>query len=124
MTWVWIAAAGAAGSVCRWAVQSLVMGNRLPVFPFATAAVNLSGCFLIGLLFAVFQRRWSGVPAEVQLAVLVGLLGGYTTFSTFSFETLRLVEGGGLALAAVNVLLSVAGGLAATWAGLQIGRAV
>ena len=113
-----IAVAGAAGALLRYGVGRAVQAEA---FPAATLAVNVSGSFAIGFL-ATFLAARAGVPAEVRTALLVGLLGSYTTFSTFSLETLRLAQDGEWTYAALNVVLSVAGALAAVWAGQALAQ--
>jgi CrcB protein len=85
--------------------------------------INVSGSFAIGVLFAVLVERGIGSPT-MRLALMTGLLGAYTTFSTFSLETFRLVEDGAARSALANVGLSVALGLVAVWLGVVAGRAV
>ena len=85
----------------------------------ATLAVNIVGCLLIGLLYGLFMLR-PDVPIEVRAGLIVGLLGGLTTFSSFSLDTLRLLETGQAPLALGYAAISVFGGLLATWAGLSL----
>ena len=122
LDWLWVAIGGAAGSMMRYgtviAVQRMTKGE----FPLATLAVNIVGSFIIGwLAFLVLERDFMSV--EARLVVMVGVLGGFTTFSTFSLETLRLLQGGGWSAAAANIALSVAGSLLAAWAGFSIASA-
>ena len=114
-----IAIAGAAGALLRYGVGRAVQPEA---FPAATLAVNVSGSFAIGFLAALFAER-GGLPPELRTALVVGLLGSYTTFSAFSLETLRLAQDGSWAPAALNVALNVAGALAAAWAGQALARA-
>lgn len=90
-------------------------------FPFGTMVVNISGCFLAGLLAALFAGPWP-IREEYRTAILVGLLGGYTTFSAFGRETMALVEHRQWAMAGANILLSVALGIAGVWAGTRVGQ--
>jgi CrcB protein len=91
------------------------------LFPAGTLAVNLIGCFAVGLLAALFEERLvAGV--EWRAFVLIGVLGGFTTFSTFGFETVALVRAGSLLLAAANALGSVALGLVGVVLGLALAR--
>ena len=114
-----IAAGGGAGAVLRYFVagwgQSLTAGP----FPLGTLAVNISGCFLIGLLGRAFAGPML-VPEEYRFALLVGLLGGFTTFSTFGWETFSMLNDGQVWRATANVLCSNALGLAAVWIGFRI----
>lgn len=116
-----IAGGGAIGAVLRyWAstgVYALVGRN----FPYGTLVVNIAGSLLMGLLFVLLIERM----AENSLwraALLVGLLGAFTTFSTFSIETLNLLEDGAYSRALLNVLLSVVLCVAAAWLGVKLGR--
>lgn len=106
-----IAVAGAAGALARYGVGAAV-GVR--TFPWATLAINIVGSFLLGLLVATGPARLS---ADVRLALAAGFLGAFTTFSTFSHESVTMVREGRLASAAVYVGVSVVGGLAASAAG-------
>lgn len=113
---------GFVGSVCRYLasgwVQRLAPGV---LFPWGTLAVNVAGCLGIGLAAGVVGARHWAEP-EVRLAVTVGLLGGFTTFSTFGAETLGLAREGEAWRAAANVVAQVVLGLAAVWLGDRLGR--
>lgn len=117
-----IALGGAFGSVLRFLVSSGVYQWLGRGFPYGTLAVNLIGSFLIGFLTEVLilQRITFGV--EYRAAILVGVLGGFTTFSSFSLETILLIEQGNLSKAGLNILISVCACLFATWLGLLAGR--
>mgnify|MGYP005723666301 CR=1 FL=1 len=118
---VWVAIGGALGAVSRYALSTWVNTRTDSGFPFGTFTVNLLGSFLFGLLFiAVFSTV---TPREsLRLLVLVGFLGAFTTFSTFSFETMRLVQEGQLGVALMNVLASVCLCLVGVWSGFWIGK--
>lgn len=124
LTWVCIFLGAGAGGLLRHVLGSALQANApawVPgVFPSGTLAVNISGCFAIGVLAAV-QGGWLA-REEVRLGLIVGVLGGYTTFSSFSLEVLRLFETGHGARAAVYVLLSNALGLGAAWGGMGLTR--
>ena len=111
-----IAVGGAAGSVLRYLIGRAVQGTSPSGFPIGTMVVNISGCFLIGVLLRQFLNMQ--VSAEWRALLVVGFCGGFTTFSTFSAETVGLIEGGEYARAATYVALSVALCLAATFAGI------
>jgi CrcB protein len=114
-----IAAAGAVGALLRWRV-GVAVGIRS--FPWATLAVNVVGCFALALVLAgPGASRWSPTTTT---AVAVGLLGSFTTFSTFGYETFTLLRTDQPARAAAYVALSLAGGLAATALGWALGRAL
>lgn len=117
-----IALGGAFGSVLRFLVSSGVYQWLGRGFPYGTLAVNLIGSFLIGFLTEVLILQRITFGAEYRAAILVGVLGGFTTFSTFSLETLLLIEQGNLPKAGLNVLISVCACLFATWLGLLTGR--
>jgi CrcB protein len=85
--------------------------------------VNVSGSFVLGFLFVALTERVAASPA-VRTSLTVGFVGAYTTFSTFSFETLRLIEDGALRTAVLNVAATLVLGLVAVWAGMTVGRAV
>ena len=92
-------------------------------FPYGTGLVNIIGCFVIGLLMVGLEERFLATPA-LRLFLTVGILGGFTTFSSFSFETMALFRDGEAALALVNVAVSVLVCLSATWTGMKLGRLV
>ena len=91
-------------------------------FPYGTLAVNVTGCLAIGLLSGLAEARQVLTP-ETRLLILIGLLGSFTTFSTFGYETLTLLRDGALLRAAANVGLHVGLGLGAAWVGLALSRA-
>jgi CrcB protein len=96
---------------------------KQPIFPYANLIINVSGSFVIGLLGELFEARVLISPT-VRVALLTGVLGGYTTFSSFSFETFSLVRDGQWLLAALNAAGSVVLGLAAVWAGVRLAQMV
>ncbi len=116
-----VAAGGALGALGRHAVV-LVMARWLGTgFPWGTLVVNVAGSFLFGLLAEAIALRWQ-VGAEMRAFLLVGGLGAFTTFSTFSMDVALLSERGALGLAAVYVLASVVASIAALFAGLALMR--
>lgn len=118
-TTVSLGLAGALGVLARHFLQRAI--PRPGAMPWGTLAVNVSGAFVLGMLVAVIARRGS-VPMWIQEALMVGFLGGYTTFSALSAETFRMIETREFALAALYSLGSLVTGLAAVWAGVLIGR--
>ncbi len=116
---VLIALGGGVGSVLRYALAGV--GQRLTTtdFPLGTLLVNVAGCLLIGFLYAALAGPWL-IREEYRVAILVGLLGGFTTFSTFGYETFGLLNERQYALAAANVGASVVLGLAAVWLGYRV----
>ena len=116
-----VAGGGALGSLLRFATANWVTAHWPQHFFLATLAVNLVGCLLIGYLFGLFLLR-PDLPLELRAGLIVGFLGGLTTFSSFSLDTLRLLESGQLATALGYALVSVVVSLLATWAGLALNK--
>ena len=116
-----IAGGGALGAIFRFGLSNGVYRLLGRDFPYGTMVVNVLGSLLMGLLFVVLVERMA-VSAEWRLALLVGLLGSFTTFSTFSIETLALFDAGLPLKAVLNIVLSVVMCLTATWLGITIGR--
>lgn len=112
---------GALGSMLRFAVSTGLYTWLGRAFPWGTLFVNVTGCFAIGLLYVLLVERMA-LGAEWRILLMAGVLGGYTTFSSFSIETLNLMESGDLLRAAVNVLASVVVCLVAAWAGMGLAR--
>jgi CrcB protein len=120
-TYVAIAIGGTLGCWARYAQTNLVQAVFGRDFPLATLNINVIGSFLMGFLFIVTLERLM-IPPSVRGGVLTGVLGGYTTFSTFEMETLLLAEGGEFLKAALYVVLSVGVGFAAAFGGAYIAR--
>ena len=119
--WIGVLLGGAVGSALRYGV-SLMMGAKLgPDFPYGTLTVNVAGCLLIGLLGVLLAGPWWG-REEVRLAILVGGLGGFTTFSSFGADALGLIGQGRWTAALVYVSITNIAGLIAVWAGDRLGR--
>lgn len=118
-----IGVGGFCGAVARYAVDRWITDAARTAFPWGTLAINVSGSFVLGLLFALTAER-GPLPEELRLPLGVGFLGAYTTFSTFALESLRLAESGSWSLAIANVTGSVILGLAAVLLGVAIGRAI
>lgn len=114
-----VALGGAAGAVARYGVGGWVQGLTGATFPWGTLAVNVAGCFTLGLAMPLLQA--SVATPEARAFVAVGLLGGFTTFSTFSFEAMALVQDGQWARAAAYTLGSVGLGLTAVLIGYWLG---
>jgi CrcB protein len=120
MIW-YIALGSAVGGVLRHLVGGLAGRVAGPAFPYGTLLVNVTGCFLIGLVYR-YGADSAVLSPEVRALLAIGFCGGYTTFSTFSYETIRLLEDGQLARAGTYVALSVVLSLAAALAGVAAGR--
>jgi fluoride exporter len=116
-----VASGGAAGALARFGVDSLIERRVDSLFPWSTFAINMSGCFLNGLLVAAVVDAL-GAPAWMARGLIVGFLGAYTTFSTFGAETYELTEMRQWALAVANVAGSAAVGVAAVALGQALGR--
>jgi CrcB protein len=108
----------------RYLLTGLVHRVMAPGFPYGTLTVNLIGSLVVGFASGVFAARAQSRDHLVQLFLIVGVCGGFTTFSAFSAETYRLVEQGAVAPAALNVALQVAGSLVAVFAGFWLSRQV
>ena len=116
-----IALGGAAGTSLRYAVSIALQKPGGPHFPFSTLLINVSGCFAIGLLATLLGPGGAAPMREGhRLALLVGVLGGYTTFSAFGLETLGLLRAGMAGTAALYVTLSNLLGLLAVWLGWRL----
>ncbi len=116
-----IAAGGALGSVARYGMSVSIYAMLGRTFPYGTLAVNVLGCLLMGFLTVLFLERLS-VDGIWRAAILIGVLGGFTTFSSFSIETFNLIESGELVKAGLNMALSLVLCIMATWLGAIIGR--
>ncbi len=116
-----IAGGGAIGALLRFYVSTGMVSLLGRGFPYGTLVVNVSGSFAMGFLYVLFLERLQVTP-EVRAALLVGVLGAFTTFSTFSIETVTLLEDGEIAKAALNIVLSVSLCILAAWLGVVSGR--
>lgn len=115
-------AGGITGTVLRYALATYTYRFTSGLFPWGTVAVNLTGCFAIGLLWGVLNT--DQLSQEVKNFVFIGLLGAFTTYSTYSLDTLNLFRLGEWKLALANVLLSNIGGIALTAIGFVIGKMI
>jgi len=114
-----IALFGAAGTLARYGLQGLVHGRTGGTYPYGTLLVNLSGCFLLGLIGQLTLNRMMITP-EWRVAITVGFFGGYTTFSSFGWETAKMLEDGEWLPAATYVAASMAIGLLLSVAGIRL----
>ncbi len=103
------------GGVFRYLLSQFVQAKTFSAFPFGTFIVNIVGCFLIGIVFGLMHK--GNISQELRLFLMTGLLGGFTTFSAFSHETVELFRGGQFWYAAAYISASVFLGLAATFVG-------
>jgi CrcB protein len=124
MIWLAVAFGGALGSLARHGVNMIFSHVLERAVPYATGAVNLIGSAAIGLLAALLATGRLHMSSELRTFVFVGILGGFTTFSSFMLDTLTLGHGGDHALAFWNVAVQTAFGLAAVWAGYRVGVSI
>lgn len=118
--WLLVMLGGSLGAASRYGVSLLSARLLGTQFPYGTMLVNLAGCFLIGLLFALADRSRLLTP-DVRLLLITGYLGALTTFSTFSLETVNAGRAGLTLQALTNILINNLGGLSLTWLGLRLG---
>jgi fluoride exporter len=115
-----VALGGAIGSAARYLVGAFVANRFGPDFPWGTFIVNVSGSFFIGVILSLVGG--GQLPAGARLFLVVGVMGGYTTFSTYSNETLQLVQGGEVGAAMFNALGQVVAGFIGVYLGVVLGR--
>lgn len=121
---LYVAIGGALGAMSRYTLCAVLMGSWTShLFPIPTLVVNLLGCFAAGAMLGV-NERFEFFTEEMRLLLLVGILGGFTTFSAFGIETLALIRRNDLIGASFYVSLSVIGGVAAVWLGAALCRDV
>ena len=121
MTWLAIAAGGALGAMARHGLNHVIHARWLSSrFPVGIVVVNLIGCFVIGVLAGLIASERLGMRAHWREFVFVGVLGGFTTFSTFGLDTFVLARSDST-MAIVNIALQVGGGLLAVWVGYRLG---
>jgi fluoride exporter len=118
-----IAGAGAAGSVARYLLGNWLQRTTGASLPLGTLAVNIAGSFFLGVVMTLFALRGE-LDSKVRIALTVGLLGGFTTYSSFAYETLLLLERRQFAAAAAYVGLTLVGAASAGGAGIALARAV
>lgn len=120
---IYLAVAGAAGTLARYWLGGLVQKNITTDFPFGTVSVNIVGCLVFGLLWAFMESRLS-FSGQMRIVIFVGFLGSFTTFSSFIFETARLLDESQWLWASANIILQNVLGLVSIIVGLTIGRLV
>ena len=111
-----IGAGGFIGSICRYLVQQFIQNKLVSTFPYGTLGVNITGCFLIGLILALSLKGY--VTNDWRLFLVTGICGGYTTFSAFSMESVALFRSGEMLSGFTYIAGSVLLGLLATFAGI------
>lgn len=119
-----VGVAGSVGAVARYGIEGFVGQRTGGSFPWGTFVVNISGSFLVGLMFALLIEGRVIMAPWLRTAATIGLVGAYTTFSTLSLETFRLIEDGAYLTAGMNMLGSLAVGLVAVYLGVVVGRLV
>lgn len=118
-----VAVGGAAGAMARYFLGNTILSQIAVPFPTATFVINIAGSFVIGFFLTIIAERLP-IDSHVRLLIAVGFVGAFTTFSTFEYETARLVEEGYLKEALLNVLLSVVVGFIAVFGGIYAARAI
>jgi len=125
LSYLWVGIGGAAGSVLRFWLGGLISNTKIgAIFPLGTLVINITGSFLIGIFAAMtspesrFDPRWRSLAVQL---LMVGLCGGYTTFSSFSLQTLNLARDGEWLYAGLNIALSVVLCLLGVWLGYALG---
>lgn len=121
MNYFTVGIAGGLGAVSRYLISLWIKSWSKTAFPLPTFIINISGCLLMGLIMTLALER-STLSPQWRLALTTGFLGGYTTFSTYSYETVNLFNQGKTSMAIIYALLSIVLGLAGAWLGLAIAR--
>ena len=123
MRYLMVGIGGAVGSVLRFWIGSYVGGRLGSRFPYGTFVVNITGSFLIGMILTILAEKtqWSD---NWRYLIPIGLIGGYTTFSAFEYETFRVFQDGELLIAGLNVVGSVVIGFFSVWLGVIAGRTI
>ncbi|MEV7686672.1 fluoride efflux transporter CrcB [Streptomyces bungoensis] len=122
MNWLLVVAGAMVGAPLRYLTDRTVQKRHDSVFPWGTFTVNVAGCLVLGLLSGAVAA--GAASSHLQLLLGTGLCGALTTYSTFSYETLRLAEGGARLFAAANAVASVVAGLGAAFAGVSLAQAL
>ena len=112
------------GGICRYLVSNLAFMLFGRIFPFGTLIVNITASFLMGVLFVLLTDRIYDFGPELRSLLLIGFLGGFSTFSALSIETLNLLERGSITMATLNIIANITLCLLAVWAGVAGGRSL
>lgn len=112
------------GAISRYGLSNLVHGFLGRAFPYGTLVVNASGSFVMGLFFIIILDRFGALAPQLRAFLLIGFLGGYTTFSSFSIETLTLLEQGAWVSASLNILLNIIVCISLAWLGVLGARSL
>jgi|SRR5262245_25586597 len=123
MKTILIGLAGLIGTLCRYWLSGLVARQYGETFPWGTMAVNLSGCLLAGVIFYLTEERFLVNPT-LRIVIMIGFLGGFTTFSSYGLQTFSLLRNGEVGLATLNVAASNVLGLILVWAGYAVAKAL
>jgi fluoride exporter len=114
-------AGGGMGAVARYWLSGLVYARFGTAFPYGTLVVNIVGCILIGFLMSLLEDRFLVYPS-VRIFLTIGILGGFTTFSSFSFETLTLFQDGQILYGTANIFVSIITCVGGAWIGFSLGK--
>ncbi len=123
MQYLLVALGGVIGASSRYCLQGVVYKWLGVMFPWGTLVVNLVGCFLIGFLLEIAESRVV-MSSDFKIFITIGVLGSFTTFSTFSYESMALLRSGELLMSLTNILSHVIGGLCLAWAGMIVAKAI
>jgi fluoride exporter len=121
MKYLMVGIGGGLGSILRFWVGSYVSGRMGTRFPYGTFLINCTASFLIGLIITLLAEKTHWNP-NLRYLIPIGFIGGYSTFSTFEYETFRLLQDGEMVSVVLNVVLSVVVGFVAVWLGVMVGR--
>jgi fluoride exporter len=121
--YIFVFVGGGLGAAARYWLQGFIYGETGTSFPYGTLAVNVLGCFIIGVLMSSMEERFLVHPS-IRIFLTIGILGGFTTFSSFSYETISLFRDGEILYALANALGSLFLCLIGTWIGVQLGKLI